>query len=57
MKKTEHAHNYGKLTGGQHEESGTLNYTKLAGGQHEEKGKQAKGGGERDRREELKSGH
>ena len=36
MKKTEHAHNYGKLTGGQHEESGTLNYTKLAGGQHEE---------------------
>ena len=50
-------HNYIKLTGGQHEESGTHNYTKLAGGQHEEKGKQAKGGGERDRREELKSGH
>ena len=57
MKKVIHTHNYTKLAGGQHEENGTHNYIKLAGGQHEEKGKQAKGGGERDRREEFKSGH
>ena len=57
MKKTGHAHNYAKLTGGQHEESGTLNYTKLAGGQHEEKGGQTNKGREGERERKFKSKH